>query len=152
MVLKQAIGSISAFYLAVATAGAAPSASPAKAETTVRIDAIADRYELQSFSFEVSPTTGNAEIRLQYDYPLARIAGDDSEHAPDPRVVTIPGLKYDESAHAIVYNDGATRATCATASRGNLHMKRTGACVVVTHRVGSGGESNTTDTWFEVRR
>ncbi len=152
MVLNQVFCSICALYLTVATCGAAPSAIGAKTAAAVRIDSVADRYELQSFSFEVSPDTGNAEIRLQYDYPLARIAGGDGEHAPDSRVTTIPGLRYDKSAHAIVYDRGATRTTCATASGDNLHMKRTGACVVVTHRDATGGEFNTLETWFEVRR
>ena len=151
MVLKQVIGSVSAVYLTMAAA-AAPSANRPKAATAVRIDTVADRYELQSFSFEVSPETGKAEIRLRYDYPLARIAGGDSEHAPDARVATVPGLRYDESARAIVYDNGATRTTCATASHDNLQMKRTGACVVVTHRDRAGGELNTLDTWFEVRK
>lgn len=152
MNLKQVIGLTSALSVAVAIATAAPSAIPAKPATAVRIDRVADRYELQSFSFEVSPETGTAEIRLQYDYPLARIAGHDSEHAPDPRVTIIPGLRYEESAHAIVYDNGAMRTTCATALRDNLHMKRTGACLVVTHRDGVGEESNSLDTWFEVRK
>jgi hypothetical protein len=152
MTLRQLTSYASAFYLAVATAVAAPSVGPANAATAVRIDTVADRYELQSFSFEVSPETGKAEIRLQYDYPLARIAGNDSEQAPDPKVTALPGLRYDEAVHAIVYDDGATHTTCATASRDNLHMRRTGACFVFTRRAGAGGVSNTLDTWFEVRR
>jgi hypothetical protein len=155
MTLRQVTNYISAFCLTVAAAGGAPAASPVKAAGAVKIDNIAARYELQSFSFEVSPETGSAEIRLEYDYPLARIAGNDTERAPETKVVTIPGLSYDESAHAVVFDDGATRTTCATESRHKLHMKRTGACIVATHRAGndeSGSGLNSLDTWFEVRR
>src|ERR1700735_4976848 len=98
MTLRQVTNYISAFCLTVAAAGGAPAASPVKAAGAVKIDNIAARYELQSFSFEVSPETGSAEIRLEYDYPLARIAGNDTERAPETKVVTIPGLSYDESA------------------------------------------------------
>jgi hypothetical protein len=155
MTLRQVTSYISAFYLTATAAGGAPAANPAKASGAVKIDKIAARYELQSFSFEVNPETGGAEIRLEYDYPLARIAGDDTDEAPGPKLAAVPGLTYDPSARAIVYDDGATRTTCATASGVSLRMKRTGACIVATRRAGnneSGSRSNTLDTWFEVRR
>lgn len=155
MTLRLITGCISAFCATGAMTGGGAFATSAKVVTSVKIDRIEARYELQSFSFEVNPTTGNAEIRLQYDYPLARIAGDDSDNAPDPRIAVVPGLSYDRSARSIVYDDGAQRTTCATASPDSLHLKRTGACIVATHRAGneeSGRGSNTLDTWFEVRR
>jgi hypothetical protein len=147
-----------ALWLTAVMAGAAP------AETAIVIDTIADRYALHTFSFEVSPETGRAGIRLEYDYPPARTGGYDGNWDPSPRIALLPGLTYDTSAHAIVYNDGAAHTTCATEVGHTVvfwktvHMKPTGSCRVsarVTHHAESDGWSthryNTLDTWFEVR-
>jgi hypothetical protein len=135
------------------------------AGTAVRIDTIADRYALHDFSFEVSPETGKAGIRLEYDYPPARTGGYDGNWDPSPKIAMLPGLTCDFAAHAIVYDDGAARTTCATevdhtvAFWKTVHMKPTGACRVsarVTRHAESNGWStnryNTLDTYFEVRR
>jgi hypothetical protein len=134
------------------------------APPAVRIDSIADKYALQTFSFEVSPDTRNAGILLEYIYPPARLGGDDSDRGPDPRAIILPGLTYDETTRAIIYDDGTTRTTCATETDRRIlfwksaHMKPTGACIVttrLTHHANNDGwrinRFNTLDAWFEVR-
>ena len=65
----------------------------ARATTPVKIDSIAE------LSFEVSPQTGRAGIRLEYIYPPACLGSDDSAQTPAPKIAISPGLTYD-SAHA----------------------------------------------------
>jgi hypothetical protein len=140
-------------------------AAAVPAETAVKIDTIADRYALHDFSFEVSPETGRAGIRLEYDYPPARTGDYDGNWDPGPKIAMLPGLTYDNATHAIVYDDGTTHTTCATEVDHTVvfwktvHMKPTGACRVsarVTHHSESDGWSthryNTLDAYFEVRR
>ena len=135
------------------------------ATIAIRIDRVADRYALQEFSFEVNAETGRAGIRLEYYYPPGRVGGDDSDRGPAPKIATLPGLIYDAAAHAVVYNDGPNRATCATAANHrtlfwkNAYMKPTGACIVssrLTQHSRDNGwsidRSRTLDTYFEVQR
>ncbi len=148
-----------ALCLAALLAGAAPAAD------SIRIDTVGEKYALQDFSFEVSPETGNAGIRLEYSYPASWLQGDDRDRGPAPRIAMLPGLIWDAEAHAIVYDDGATRTTCAIEVghtilfRKTARMKPTGACRVsarVTHHAESNGWSTnrfkTVDTYFEVGR
>jgi hypothetical protein len=143
----------------------AGSGGAATAPTAIKIDSVSSRYALQDFSFAISPETGHAGIRLEYSYPPARLGGDDSDRAPAPRVATLPGLTYDESAHAIVFDDGTSRTTCATEVertvffRRTAHMKSSGACMVearVVNRAVSNGWSTdrigTLEAWFAVRK
>ena len=147
-----------ALCLAAMLAGATP------ASNSIRIDTTRARYALQDFSFELSPGTGVAGIRLEYSYPASWLQGDDSDRGPGSTVARLPGLSYDAAAHTIVYDDGATRTTCATQVDHRagfwktVHMKPTGACKVtarVTHHAESNGWStnqyNTLDAYFEVR-
>jgi hypothetical protein len=151
--------------LPVALCVTAALASGALAGTEVKIDTVADKYALQDFSFEVSPETGKAGIRIEYSYPASWLEGDDTDRGPAPRIALLAGLRYDGSAHAIVYDDGATRTTCAVEADHAIillrtaHMKSTGACKVwarVTHHSEDNGWSinrfKTLDTYFEVRR
>jgi hypothetical protein len=147
------------FCFTAMVAGAAPAA------TAIKIDTTADKYALQDFSFEVSPETGNAAVRLEYAYPGSWLQGDDSDRGPTPRIAMLTGLIYDAAAHAIVFNNGSTRITCATEVDHmvllwkTMRMKPTGACTVsahVTHHSLSDGwgttRFNTLDAYFEVRR
>jgi hypothetical protein len=147
-----------ALCLAAILAGATP------ASNSVRIDTTRARYALQGFSFEVSPETGTAGIRLEYSYPASWLQGDDSDRGPGSTLALLPGLTYDAAAHAIVYDDGTTRTTCAAEVDHTAvfwktaHMKSTGACRVsarVNHHAESNGWStnryNTLDAYFEVR-
>jgi hypothetical protein len=147
-----------ALCLVAILAGAAP------ASNSIRIDTTPAKYALQVFSFEVSPETGTAGIRLEYSYPASWLQGDDSDRGPGPTIAVVPGLTYDASARAIVYDDGAARTTCATEVDHTaffwktVHLKPTGACRVsarVTHHAESNGWSTnryiTLDAYFEVR-
>jgi hypothetical protein len=139
-------------------------ASATPAEHAIRIDSTAAKYALLDYSFEVSRETGAAGIRLEYSYPASWLQGDDSDRGPGSTIATLPGLTYDPASHEIVYEDGATRTTCATGVDHTtvfwkaVHMKPTGACKVsarVTHHAESNGWStdrnNTLDAYFEVR-
>jgi hypothetical protein len=165
MRVKRFLSSV--FWLCVSLPAAlcltAVLAGAASAGTEVKIDSIADKYALQDFSFEVSPETGAAGIRLEYTYPPMRFGGDDSDRGPDPRIAFVPGLAYDDSVHEVVYNDGSTRTTCATQVNRTIlfwktvHMKPTGACAVsarVTHHAHDNGWNidrfGTLDAFFEV--
>ena len=135
----------------------------AQTPTAIKIDSVADKYALQDFSFEVSPETGRAGIRLEYTYPPARLGGDDSDRGPAPKIATLPGLTYDSTAHAVIYDGGTKRTTCATAADRrmlfwkSIYMKPTGACLVLS-RLTPHAEDNgwsvdrfrTLDTYFEV--
>jgi hypothetical protein len=138
--------------------------SAARDSTSIRIDSVEDKYAIQDFSFEVSPETGHVGIRLEYTYPVARLGSDDSDRGPSPRIVTVPGLEYDAAARAVIFEGGATRTICATATDHKVlfwkteHMKPTGACIVSTrlsrHEVSDGWSVNrfrTLDAFFELR-
>ena len=131
---------------------------------SIRIDTTRAKYALQDFSFEVSPENGTAGIRLEYSYPASWLQGDDSDRGPGPKIAMLPGLTYDAATHAIVYDDGAARTTCATEVDHTavfwktVHMKPTGKCSVsarVTRHAESNGWStnryDTLDAYFEVR-
>jgi hypothetical protein len=166
MHLKRRRGFRSGFYLSIpislCLANALASAAPAA--TAIKIDTISEKYELQNFSFEVSPETGNAGIRLEYVYPPGRLGGDDSDRGPEPKIAMLPGLTYDVATRAVVYDDGVTRSTCATATYRRVllwktaRMKPTRVCIVSV-RARSHAENNgwnvdrfrTLDAYFEVR-
>jgi hypothetical protein len=138
-------------------------ASP-KASSAVRIDTTLSRFAFDGFTFEYNPQTGAAAIRLEYSYPAYRLFGDETYRDPGPRIVTLPGLAYDQSAHQVVYEGGATRTACAVevSHRGLFgnrpRLKNTGACLVtarVNHYTETDGWTksgfDTLDTYFEVR-
>lgn len=131
----------------------------------IRFDSVAERYDVQDFSFEVNPENGRAGIRLEYTYPAARAGLDYSDREPAPRIAVLPGLTYNPASHTVVYKDGARSVTCATeTTRRNLlwkipYMKPTGACVVASrltgHTLDDGWNIDrfrTVDTYFQVRR
>jgi len=165
MYLERLHSFISSYVsIRIALCFAAVLASAAPPENAIKIDSTRTRYALQDFSFEVSPTTGAAGIRLEYSYPASWLLGDDSDRGPGYKMALLPGLNYDAATHAIVYDDGATRTTCATeVGRTTVfwktaYMKPTGACKVsarVTRHAENNGWStnryNTLDAYFEVR-
>jgi hypothetical protein len=148
--------------IALCLAALPTSAEPAT--NAIRIDRVADKFALQDFSFEVDQRTGQAGIRLEYTYPPANVGSDDMHPAPDPKIVTVPGLTYDPATHAVVYNDGVERTICATAAHHRMvlfngaYMKPTGACRVssrlaIHERNGAwnGDRSQTLDLYFDVQ-
>jgi len=141
-------------------------AGPRAAETTpdqpLKIDSVPARYTVQDSSFEVNPQNGRAGIRLEYDFPPARLGGNDYDQAPPPKTVTVAGLRYEPSTRTIVFDKGTTRVTCATeSSRRTLFwktsfMKPTGKCLVESHVIRHAQDngwtvdpSSTLDTFFE---
>ncbi len=115
---------------------ASMSGRPAVHSNAIRIDSVRPRYALQDYSFEVSPRTGNAAIRLQYVYPPMRMGGDDGDRGPDDRIILLPGLRYEPNDRAIVYSNENSTTRCAIETdrtvlfRKVKRMKPTGACMV----------------------
>jgi len=71
---------------------------------SIRIDSVDQKYAVQSTSFEVNPANGRAGIRIVYENPAALVGLEDTgDQGPAPRIVTIPNLRFDASAHAVVY-------------------------------------------------
>jgi hypothetical protein len=139
-------------------------AAPNLSRDAIRIDSTSSRFALEKFAFEVNSQTGQAEIRLNYDYPPYRLFGDETYRDPGPRTAIVPGLVYDSITHAVIYQSGTKRTTCAvvTDHQGLIskrpHLRNTGACAVtaqVNHHVESNGSAtsrfDTLDTYFEVR-
>jgi hypothetical protein len=77
----------------------------------------------------------------------------DDQRGPRSTIVQLPGLTYDATAHAVVYDSGGTKEVCATVNvytgRFGHHLKRknTGACTVTT-----GLASHAEDTGWDIHR
>jgi len=163
-------------YLTFAAAIAAGLAAPTWAESQVKIASVAPEYRpstgpempepvsMQSYSFEVQPQTGRARIVIDYTYPDQPNFGMGGGAGPQPTMAQLPGLKYDASAKAVVYETGGGRTVCATVRdhksffRRELAVTPTGACDVISRLVEHNEDNGwsiskiaTVDTFFEVR-
>jgi hypothetical protein len=162
------------FVTALALLGVAV---PASANSKVRIDTVPSEYapidsptnrepvSLSSFHFEVDRETGRARVVVEYNYPDQMIYGpNDDLGGPRATIVQLPGLTYDATAHAVVYDSNGTKAVCATVNDQaglfgrHLKVKNTGACTVTTvvavHAEDTGWDIRrirAIDTYFEVR-
>ena len=126
---------------------------------------IRETVSLSSFHFEVNQETGRARVVVDYTYPDQMTYGpDDDAGGPRPTIAQLPGLTYDASAHAVVYDSSGTKTICATVSEQSglfghhLRVRNTGACTVTTnvanHAVDTGWDNRrfrAVDTYFEVR-
>jgi hypothetical protein len=118
---------------------------------------------MANFSFEVNQETSRARIVVDYMYPDQLVFGIGGA-GPQPSYVQLPGLTYDPSAKAVVYEASGKKTVCA-----NLHSGRflfwqrtiiepTGACIV-SARIADHAEDDgwsirkfrAIDTFFEVR-
>jgi hypothetical protein len=163
-------------FVPLAVAMVAGLAAPLWAESQVKISSVAPEYRptagpempepvsMQSYSFEIEPQTGRARVVIDYTYPDQAAFGMDGGAGPEPTMAQFPGLKYDASAKAVVYETGGKRTVCATVRdrkslfRKVLAVTPTGACTVtsrlVEHMADNGwsiSEFPTVDTFFEVR-
>jgi hypothetical protein len=151
-------------------------AGPSLAESQVKIASVAPEYRptagpempepvtMQRFSFEVEPATGRARVVIDYTYPDQAAFGMDGGAGPEPSMAQFPGLRYDATAKAVVYEAGGKRTVCATVRdresffRKSMAVTPTGACAVtsrlVEHMADNGWSIShfpTVDTFFEVR-
>jgi hypothetical protein len=139
-------------------------ATGAANNAAIRIDSVADKYKVQSTSFEVNAETKRAGIRLEYVYPPELVGQVDSYWVPPPRTVVVPNLTYDAASRAVIYNDGVKTTTCAVAAGQRVLlwkvaiMKPTGDCIVssrlTTHERDNGWSIEplrTMDTYLRVR-
>jgi hypothetical protein len=142
------------------------SALPVSANSRIKIDTVPSEYapinsptnrepvSLSSYHFEVEPETGRARVVVEYTYPDQMTFGpDDDSGGPTSTIVQLPGLRYDASAHAVVYDSNGTKSVCATVDDRSglfghhLKVKNTGACTVSVVAA-----SHTEDTGWNLRR
>lgn len=158
------------FVLATGLAATPP------ADTRIKIDTVPAEYRpntgseplrpvsMAGFHFEVNKETGRARVVVEYTYPHEVGYQASGDRGPQPTVAELPGLIYDRSAHAVVYNGGEKRTVCATVQekkgfRGaHFNIRNTGSCVVTAtvadHAQDDGWSlrrSRAIDTYFEVR-
>ena len=152
-------------------------ALPVFASTRIKLDTVPYEYtpensptniepvSMSSYHFEVNEETNRARIVVDYTYPDQLIYGpDDDTRGPYPTIVQIPGLTYDSTAHAVIYELNGTRDVCATVKvhdglfGRHTNVKNTGACtvsaVVADHVVDDGWRLHhirAIDTYLEVR-
>jgi hypothetical protein len=152
-------------------------AIPVSANSRIRIDTVPSEYtpensptniepvSMSSYHFEVNEETRRARLVVEYTYPDQLIYGqDDDTRGPQSTVVQLPGLTYDATAHAVVYDSNGTEAVCAIVSEHDgllghhLKVKNTGACtvsaVVANHAEDDGWSIHrfrAIDTYLEVR-
>lgn len=152
-------------------------AVPALASSRIKIATVPSEYtpensttntepvSLSSYHFEVNEETGRARLVVDYTYPDELIYGpNDDALGPPSTVVQLPGLTYDASAHAVVYESNGTRDICATVEvrdgllGHHLKIRNTGACtvsaVVANHAEDDGWSIHhfrALDTYLEVR-
>lgn len=126
-------------------------ALPVFPSTRIKLDTVPSDYtpensptntepvSMSSYHFEVNEETNRARIVVDYTYPDQLIYGpDDDTRGPYPTIVQIPGLTYDPSSHAVVYESNGVRNVCATVDvhdglfGRHIKVKNTGACTVST--------------------
>jgi len=164
-----------AAYLAALAALAL--AVPVFASSRIKIDTVPSDYtpidspanrepvSMSSYHFEVNEETGRARLVVEYTYPDQMIYGEnDDAGGPRSTVVQLPGLTYDATAHAVVYESDGARDVCATVEvhdglfGRHIKVKNTGACtvsaIVANHAVDDGWSIHhfrAIDTYLEVR-
>ena len=91
---------------------------------------------MKTFYFEVNKEMSRARVVLEYTYPDEPVYGLDGGVGPRPTFAQLPGLSYDPSAHAVVYDGAGKRTICATVQErkshfgSHLRIRNTGSCVV----------------------
>src|SRR5712692_153886 len=124
-------------------------AAPAPASTKIKIDTVPAEYRpntgaelmepvsMEDFYFEVNKETARARVVVEYTYPNAVDYRSDGDLGPQPTLAQLPGLTFDPSVHAVVYEGDGKRTVCAVVQerRGlfgtHLSMRNTGSCVVI---------------------
>src|SRR5262245_3919694 len=92
--------------------------APAPASTRMKIDTVPPEYtptagaelpepvSMETFYFEVNKEMSRARVVVEYTYPDEPVYGLDGGLGPRPTFAQLPGLTYDPSAHAVVYDEG----------------------------------------------
>jgi hypothetical protein len=164
------------FFTSAVAALALASAVPVSANLRIRIDTVPAEYapinspttrepvSMSSFHFEVNQETGRARVVVIYTYPDQMTYGpDDDAGGPRPTIAQLPGLVYDTTAHAVLFEADGTKTVCATVNEQaglfghRLKVKNTGSCtaatVVANHAEDTGWDIQrfrAIDTYFEV--
>ena len=137
-------------------------------DTKIKIDNVPAEYRpntgaelpepvsMQSFHFEVHDDRTQAQVVIEYTYPDEQYNRADGDSGPPSTVVQLPGLTYDPSAHAVVYDRDGKRAVCAVVQeskgrfRRHVSIRNTGSCVITT-AVADHTPFGAIDIYFEVR-
>jgi len=123
-------------------------AAPAPASTKIKIDTVPAEYRpntgaeliepvsMEDFYFEVNKETTRARVVIEYTYPDAADYRSDGDPGPQPTLAQLPGLTYDPSAHAVVYDGDGRKTVCAIVQERkglwgrHFSIRNTGSCVV----------------------
>ncbi len=126
--------------------------------------ATAEVLSMGEYHFEINKENTRARVVVNYTYPDEMLfPRTGSSHMP-VSAVQIPGLRYDRSAHQIIYEEAGKSTVCATVEEKRQHfggqgfkISNTGACTVeavtATHPKDDGWTSHRTqtlDTYFVV--
>ena len=122
--------------------------TPVSASTKVKIATVPNEFTpyagpglpepvfMSGYYFEVNEQNNRARVVVDYSYRNQVVFAGDDAHGPEPTYAQIPGLIYDPSAHAVVYERNGQKTVCAIAqeSRGRfgrrLKLKATGKCTI----------------------
>ena len=122
-------------------------ALPAQADTRTKITTVSAEYtplkssfsepvSVAGYHFEVNADASRARVVVDYEYRDQWAHMQDNESAGDPGLepglVQLPGLTWDPTARAVVYEAQGKRTLCAVQGKpGKEHeLKNTGACTV----------------------
>src|SRR6185295_9622806 len=89
---------------------------PAVAATNIRLGSVPSEYtptagpslpepvSMVDFRFEINIQTGRTRVVVDYSYPDGAIYGSDGGSGPQPTMAQLPGLQYDPSVNAVIYD------------------------------------------------
>jgi hypothetical protein len=152
---------VTPFFLTFALAAGTPP------DTKIKIDTVPAEYRpntgdelpkpvsMESFHFEVNDDRTQAQVVVEYTYPYEQNNRADGDSGPPPTWAQLPGLTYDPSAHAVVYDQDGKRTVCAVIQERkgrfgrHVSVRNTGSCVV-TAAAADHTRFGAIDIYFEV--
>ncbi|HYL15779.1 MAG TPA: hypothetical protein VEV41_22275 [Terriglobales bacterium] len=91
---------------------------------------------MSGYYFEVNEETARARVVVDYMYRDQMVFAEEDGHIPEPTYAQIPGLVYEPSTHAIVYERDGRKTVCAVVQErrsrflSGPRVKPTGNCTV----------------------
>ena len=145
---KCSAASIPTIALVVLALMAPAWAASRKAPARIKIGTVPDEYmptnamvrepvSMRDFHFEVNQETRRARVVVDYTYPDELVYEKNDDHGgPQPTKAQLLGLKYNSSAHTILYEGHGRQTVCAHVEERtgifghHLVITNTGACQV----------------------
>lgn len=155
------MGYITPLFLTFALAAVAPHNAKIKIDTVPAVyrpntgAEIPEPVSMERFHFEVNDDRTQARVVAEYTYPDEQNYQADGDSGPPSTLAQLPGLTYDPSSHAVVYDQDGKRTVCAVVQehkgrfRRRVSIRNTGSCVV-TAAVVDHSRSGAIDIYFEV--